>query len=232
MSDTLGLINGTNVSFGNIGTGYTYPLPSAQITYRTPDLAGFKLAVGLIDPAHTTEPVGEESAPRFEGELTYSHAFGPAAVTAWVGFLFQNSENDAADTEVDSRGFSYGVRATMGGLALHASGFTAEGVGFLLGPSDHTLGFALTQNGDEIDSDGYLLQASFTHGPSRLVASYGENKFETDPDEWENKTVTGAYFHTFNDYLKLVAEYNVNTISLGSAEEKTNTVALGAIINF
>jgi hypothetical protein len=38
VSDTFGLIDGANVSFGNIGTGYIYPMPAAQITYRTPDL--------------------------------------------------------------------------------------------------------------------------------------------------------------------------------------------------
>ena len=231
VSDTLGLINGTDVSFGDIGTGYTYPMPSAQITYRTPDLAGFKLAIGLIDPAHTTGAAGEEKAPRLEGELTYNHTFGPGAVTAWAGFLAQNSSNDSAG-DIDSRGVSYGVRGSIAGFALHASGFTAKGVGFLLGPSDTALGFALSEAGDEIDSDGYLVQASYTYGPSRLVASYGKNTFETSPDEWENKTATGAYFYTFNDYLKLVGEYNVNKISIGSAEEKTDTIALGAILNF
>ena len=133
VSDTLGLINGTDVSFGDIGTGYTYPMPSSQITYRTPELAGAKLAIGLIDPAHTSGAGGQEKAPRLEGELTYNHAFGPAAVNAWVGFLAQNSTNDNGE-DVDSRGVSYGIRATLAGLALHASGFTAEGAGFLLGP--------------------------------------------------------------------------------------------------
>lgn len=85
--------------------------------------------------------------------------------------------------------------------------------------------------GDEVDSNGYLLQGSYTLGPARLVASYGKNKLEATP-EWENETITGAGFYAVNDYFTLVAEYNVNTISIGSSEEETDTIALGAILNF
>jgi hypothetical protein len=51
VSDTLGLIDGGGVSFGNIGTGYIYPFPNAQITYRSPVMAGFRLAIGIVDPS-------------------------------------------------------------------------------------------------------------------------------------------------------------------------------------
>lgn len=229
VSDTLGLIDGANVSFGNIGTGYTYPMPTSQITYRSPEMAGFRLAVGLMDPSRTSD--GEENLPRLEGELTYNRTLGRGSVTGWVGFLTQTSEGDAND-DVDSRGVSYGVKARFAGLALHASGFNAEGVGFLLGPGvDTLLGFPLIEDGEEIDSNGYLLQASYTFGPSRIVGSYGKNEFDATT-EWENETITGAYFYSINDYLKLVAEYNINEISAGPAEEETKTVALGAILNF
>jgi predicted porin len=242
VSDTLGLIDGTGVSFGNIGTGYIYPFPNAQITYRSPVLAGFRLAVGIVDPAHTadnfeTAVVPEESAPQFQGELTYMYNFDNGGITAWVGFLQQTSEDasDNTDVEVDSEGISYGIQAKYAWLTLHASGFDASGVGLLLGPGvDNTLGLPLVEaNGDEIDSNGYLLQAAATFGPHRLVGSYGKNKLEPDDsDEWENETATGAYFYTFNDYLKVVAEYNQNKISIGSDEETTDTIALGGIISF
>jgi len=240
VSDTLGLIDGTGVSFGNIGTGYIYPFPNAQITYRSPVLAGFRLAIGIVDPAHTADNfdsavVPEESAPQFQGELTYLYTFEKGSVTAWAGFLQQTSE-DAGDTdaEVDSKGVSYGIQAKYVGLSLTASGFDASGVGLLLGPGvDNTLGLPLLEaDGDEVDSNGYLLQASYTYGPARVVASYGRNKLETSPDEWENKTATGALFYTLNDYVKLVAEYNVNEISIGDLEEETKTIALGGIISF
>ena len=232
VSDTLGLIDGNGVSFGNIGTGYIYPFPSAQITYRTPDLAGFKLAVGLIDPSRTTTaPDGEEKLPRFEGELTYNRSIGNGSVNAWVGFLTQTSESDTAG-DIDSQGVSYGIKGKIAGLTLMASGFQAEGVGFLLGPgADTTLGLPITENGDEVDSNGYLLQASYIFGSSRVVASYGENELEMY-DEWNNETMTLAYFYAINDNLSLVGEYNINEISIGSAEEETKTIALGGIVRF
>jgi predicted porin len=231
VSDTLGLIDGANVSFGNIGTGYIYPMPAAQITYRSPDLAGFKLAIGLVDPSRTsTGTNAEEDTPRFEGELTYNYALKNGSITAWTGFLYQDSESDTAD--VKSTGVSYGIKARIAGLGLHASGFDAEGVGLLLGPGvDSFLGLPVTEAGDEVDSDGYLLQASYIIGPARLVASYGKNELDASA-EWENETVTGAVFYAVNDYFNLVAEYNINELSIGSAEEETKTIALGAIVNF
>ncbi|MHB1399967.1 MAG: porin [Trichloromonadaceae bacterium] len=231
VSDTLGLIDGTGVSFGNLGTGYTYPMPSAQITYRTPDLSGFKLAVGLIDPSHTAAG-GEEKLPRLEGELTYAYTFDKGFVAPWVGFLTQTSESTTGAADVDSRGLSYGIQAKIADLGLHASGFTASGLGFLLGPGpDTTLGLPIIEAGDEVDSNGYLLQASYTLGAAKLVGSYGRSELEA-ATPWENETVTGAVFYAVNDHLKLVAEYNVNTIEIGAAEEETKTIALGGIINF
>lgn len=233
VSDTLGLIDGNGVSFGNIGTGYTYPFPSAQITYRTPQLHGFKLALGVIDPSRTADE-GQEKTPRFEGELTFNHKFERGDITAWSGFLYQKSESNALDgMDITSKGVSYGVRARYAGFSLHASGFNAEGLGFLLGPgADTTLDLPVAaEPGGELDSNGWLLQASYTYGPLRFVGSYGENELKA-ADKWENQTATGAVFYSVNDYFKLVAEYNVNEISIGTAEEETKTVALGAILNF
>jgi predicted porin len=233
VSDTMGLIDGNGVSFGNIGSGYTYPFPSAQITYRTPEMAGFKLTVAVVDPSRTA-PGGEEHAPRFEGELTYNYAFKQGSVIAWAGFLSQSSEN--ADYDVDTQGVSYGVRASFAGLSVHASGFNASGLGFELGAGvDTTLSLpVIDANGDELDSDGYLLQGSYTFGKFRLVASYGESQLDGDVgvEDWENETKTAAAFYTVNESLKLVGEYNINEISIGSAEEETKTIALGAIVSF
>ncbi len=233
VSDTMGLIDGNGVSFGNIGTGYTYPFPSAQITYRSPELAGFKLTLGVVDPSRTATD-GEEHAPRFEGELTYHYTYKQGGITAWTGFLTQSSENE--DNDIDTNGVSYGIRASYAGFALHASGYQASGLGFELGAGvDTTLGLPVVDaNGDELDSEGYLLQAAYTFGAFRLVGSYGESELDGDVgvDDWENETTTAAIFYTVNEGLKLVGEYNINEISIGHAEEETKTIALGAIVSF
>ena len=199
------------------------------------------MAIGLIDPGNTTTDTGagrssEESLPRFEGELTYNTSFGDGnSVTAWLGFLQQSSESDAAGVDdVDSQGFSYGAKFKTGGFAINLSGFSGEGLGLLLGPAvDSALGLQnlISENGKEVDSDGYVAQASYTMGAERFVISYGETTVETST-EWNNSTSQVAWFHDINSVLRTVVEYNVNTLEIGSAEEETSTIALGLIANF
>ena len=238
VNDTLGLIDGQGVSFGNIGAGYTYAMPTSQITYRSPEFAGgFKLAVGLIDPSNTSTDRGagrtsQETMPRIEGELTYTNKFEGGMLNAFVGFLSQTTESDVAG-DVESRGVSYGAKLNYEGFALHASGFSGDAVGFLLGPTDNALGLLnlLYENGEEVRSEGRLLQASYTTGANRFVASTGKTDVETEVP-WEMKTMQLAMFHSLNSAVTLVAEYNTNDISIGVATEEVKTFALGAVINF
>lgn len=237
VNDTLGLIDGQGVSFGHIGSGYFYPFPHSQMTYRSPDMGGFKLALAIVDPGNTSDDRGagrtsEESLPRFEGELVYSTKYDGGSFTAWGSFLQQETETDTDD--IASNGFGYGAKVTMGGFALHASGFTGEGLGFLLGPgTDAGLGLTglISENGEEVDSDGYLVQAAFTAGSNRFVASYGETEVDTDA-VWESDTTQVAWFHTINANLKTVLEFNQNEIAIGGTSEETDTIALGVIVNF
>jgi hypothetical protein len=223
VSDFNGLIDGNGVSFGDIGSGYTYPLPTAQITYRTPDFSGFKLAIGLVDPAHTNTAAGaEEKVPRIEGEATFDKTFGNISTKAWVGGMTQTSQSDSAE-DVDSNGISFGLNMKVAGFSLTGSGFTGSGLNTLLGA------FGAVTDGE--DATGYLAQGSYTIDKFRFVGSYGDTKVDNASDD-ENETIAGAIFYNINDNFRLVAEYNVNTITIGAAEEKTNTIALGLVASF
>lgn len=257
-NDQLGLVDGAYVSFGNIGSGYIYPMPTSQVTYRSPDIGGFKLAVGLVDPSRTAtdgsgniDPAAEESAPRIEGELTFNTALGDDSnLNAWLGFLSQSSEGAAED--IDSRGVSYGAKVKFGGLSLHASGYDGEGLGFLTGTADNKgLGLVglnvIQENGREVDSSGYLLQGSYTLGDTRVALSYGVSEVDNS-DRWENETTTVALFHSFAPNLIGVVEYTMNEISYGARgfaladdspalpngrlTEEADAIAIGLIINF
>ncbi|KAA1175731.1 porin [Marinobacter salinexigens] len=215
----------TGVSFGNIRTGYPYPNPSAQITYRTPDMGGLKVAAGILEPANTTGATSEQSAPRFEAEATYAADLSGVALTAWVNGRYQSSENVTTSESIDSTGVGYGVKAAVAGLSLTASGFTSKGdVPVLI--TDATLA-------SEEDADGFLVQGSYTLGSNRLVLSYGET--DSEQGDFESESTTIGVFHDVNSNFKLVAEYNMfeQTVkSSGADAVDADTVALGAIVTF
>ena len=215
----------TGVSFGNIRTGYPYPTPSAQITYRTPDLGGLKVAAGIFEPANTTPgDESEQSAPRFEAEVTYSADLSGVALTGWLNGRHQSSEN--ATTEVDSQGLGYGLKASMAGLSLTVSGFTSEG--------DVPKLISNKPLASEKDADGYLVQGSYTLGANRFVVSYGET--DSDQGDFETENTSVAVFHDVNSNFKLVAEYNMFEQQIKptgtDAPADADTLALGAVVMF
>ena len=217
-----GGIDSSGVSFGNIGTGYTYPLPSAQITYRTPDISGFKLAVGILDP--TREASGsdaEEDTPRFEAEATYNMSFAQGSLTTWVGGVSQSSKSSSGDA--DAQGISYGLNVKFSGFSLTGSGFTGEGLS--------TLGATFGSANADVDVDGFLFQGAYTIDKVRLVASYGKNEIDNAAQD-EDENIVGAIFYTVNDYIKVAVEYGVETQTSAGVDTEIKTIALGGIINF
>lgn len=212
------------VSFGNIGAGYPYPLPSAQITWRSPEMNGLKVALGLLDPADTVSGTAadENSTPRFESEITYRTDIGGVVLTGWINGRYQSAENGAAS--VDSHGIGYGLKAVLADFTLAASGFTSSGDNpVLISNSPLT----------EENADGYLLQGAWRFGANRLVLSWGE----TDGDilDMETESLTLGLFHDINSHFKVVAEFNrfeKSTRSTGTDTADTDTLAVGAIVTF
>ncbi|WXL28000.1 porin [Ectopseudomonas mendocina] len=237
VSDTLGLVDGGGVSFGNIGTGYPYPFPSAQITYRNNNLVeGLRVAVGIMDPVDTNDntDLGKsyQEQPRYETEVSYQFDVGGATIYSWINGMTQSSENtDRSVDTIDSNGVGYGVQAKIGGFSVTASGFEAEGINPFF---TNNLGEPSLR---EIDSSGYLIQSSYTFGKNRVAISYGKteddgNGLGTEAD-YETRGI--AYFRTINDNLKLVAEYNQYEIDATEGSglgEDTDTLALGVVLNW
>lgn len=225
VSDALGLVDGQGVSFGNIATGYPYPFPTAQITYRAPTMGGLNIAVGVMDPNSTSD---YEEAPRFESEISYSADLGGLALYGWVNGQYQTSEsNDPTVEDVDSQGIGYGLKASFGDASLTASGFEAEGVNPLF--TNNFLDFASS----EAKTRGYLVQGAYSLGANRFVLSYGENQDNILDQDRDNIIV--ALFHSVNDNFTLVGEYNiVETVarSTGADIDETQTVALGAVLTW
>ena len=244
-SDSIGLIDTSGVSFGNIGAGYIYPLPNSQIRYTTPASSPVKVEIALVDPTNTSSASvgggrGEESAPRLEAQVTYA----AGAFTGWLGALSQESDS-AAGPSVQSEGFSFGAKVKAGGFAVHISGYDGEGLGLLVGAADAQglAGGALNDlvyaNGDEVDSSGLLTQVSYVAGKNRFVLSRGESELEFSgvAKKLENENQTVAWFHSVSSVLTIVAEYSKSELTgtgqvFADSKEEVDTVAVGAVINF
>tara|TARA_R110001583_G_scaffold55667_1_gene168760 strand:- start:10747 stop:11889 length:1143 start_codon:yes stop_codon:yes gene_type:complete len=217
-----GLADSGFVSFGNIATGYTYAFPKAQITYRTLDMAGFKLAVGVMDP-NKMSATSDEKSPRFEAELEYNTTFDDGSLKAFVSGVSQTSKS-ALGVDQDQSGVGYGVNVKFSGLSLTASGFSAEGIGSL-----DTMVSAETN-----ESDGYLTQASYTMGDNRFVLSYGETTTDDGITETTNSNSNIAYFRTIVPGVTVVAELNKteNDNDQNTVAEENNVFSIGAVVTF
>jgi hypothetical protein len=124
------------------------------------------------------------------------------------------------------------------------------GVGFVLsGYTGKALGSTLMLDADSLDSVGeerdnygFLAQATYTMGPTKIGLSYGEsNADETDADhlvrlatgarqiEKQSSATLGLY-HNVNDWLKIAAEYNYskNEWYGDGGEQDSNAVGVGA----
>lgn len=237
VSDSLGLVDGGGVSFGNIGSGYPYPFPSSQITYRSPVMDGLRVAVGILDPVDTNDSSALGKAyqknPRTESEITYQFDLGGAKFYSWLNGSYQTSDNtDPSVQSVTSKGLGYGLQAKMGGLSLTGSGFQAKGINPFF---TNNAGEATLRN---VDSKGYLLQGSYKVGKNRLALSYGKTRDDGNGvvgsgADYQTRGV--ALFHDINDNLKLVAEYNQFEIDghhTTAQNENTDTFAVGAVLTW
>ncbi|MBU2924523.1 porin [Colwellia sp. 4_MG-2023] len=232
-SDFFGLADGNNVSFGNIATGYTYPMPKSQITYRTPDLNGFQLAVAIMDP-NKLGADSSEDLPRFEAELMYSTNFNnDSSLKAWVSGVTQSSEIN--DVEHDQTGIGYGINYKISGLSLTASGYSAEGLG-------HVAGLDQIVGPDTVETEGYLIQAAYTLNDNRIVLTYGESE-TSNSGNVETVGIVGdathsntgiAYFRTILPGLTAVVEYNNTEADATDSliAEDNNTFSIGAVVTF
>ena len=191
-----------------------------------------------MDPVDTTSDTSAalnkayQDSPRFETEITYQFDLGGAKIYSWVNAMQQTSKNtDSSVDDVDSQGVGYGVQAKMGAFSLTASGFQAEGINPFY---TNNAGEGLLR---DVDSDGYLLQGSYTFGKNRIALSSGKTKDDGNglgsAADYETRGI--AYFRTINDNLKLVAE--VNRFELtgrdnAALDEETRTFAVGANLSF
>jgi hypothetical protein len=157
-------------TLGRIGFGYPYPQFNARIQYTTPDMSGFKVGVGVYDPAQIRGcsdngaagvtgagcvTASETSEPKFEGEASYAGSLFGTNVLGWLNGMYQNAKFNGHSA------FGAGGSATIGDGSPSAANLAlAAGNGI----SGKTVG-------DDINSWGFGagLQVGIPVGPGTLT---------------------------------------------------------------
>lgn len=212
-------------SAGRIGRGYTYPNFNARFSYKTPNLNGLQIELGIYDPSKeqfsAANILDQTDTPRFEGEASYTSAFNNGSFQLWVDGLWQDIESSAtgANGDVTVAGFGAGADVKFGGWNVLGYYYTGDGLGRSLQFVGGTRCDATGNTCEEADADGFLVQGSYTfNGVTKLAGSYGESNedgLDANPtaglpqtrDVHLNMWTLGVY-HDINTWMKLIAEYS------------------------
>ncbi len=210
---------------GRIGRGYTYPNFNARFSYKTPNINGLQIEVGLYDPSREQAAAGnildETDTPRFEGEISYTTTFDNGSFQIWMDGLWQDIESSltGASSDVTVSGFGAGGDLKLGPWNVLGYYYTGDGLGRSLQFVGGTRCDVTGNTCQEADNDGFMVQGSYTfNGKTKVAGSYGESTEDGyDADVASGLAATrdadlsmwtvGVY-HDVNSWLKLIAEYS------------------------
>ena len=235
-------------TFGRIGTGYTWTDFDPKVAYRTPDLGGFQLRVGIFDPIET--PFGasslpdnsggtgvgalETQTPRVEAEATYAVKSDRAAFRVWAGGLGQSLKDKGTDSTTTISGFDGGAHVDVAGFGLTAAYTTTKGVG----PSGFQgNGFVCDAAGcRSAKTDFWYGGANYTlSGKTTFGASYGEGNQKAKDGFAKVKNQLGMAFihHQLSPQLYLTLEaHKFRSKTSDVISEKYRAFIVGTQFNF
>lgn len=222
-----------NTSLGSIGLGYIYADWFAQMNYTTPDLAGFKLTIGIFDPLEPIvqgTPAAPESAPGVHAKIAYTS--GPVYLSASV--ISQKHEGTTPTADFDSFGFDVGGKVTLGAAEILGWYYQGEGLG-----TTALFLFSDDGAGRERDSDGFLAQVTYKFGQLKLGVNYGESNLDlasgearSDLVETNKKFTVGAYY-SLTENLILLAEFtDTKAEAHNGIKNDSNNFNVGAYLSF
>lgn len=240
-----GLNGAINTTLGGIGQGYIYTQFQPQMTYTAPAFGNLTLSGGVFQPIQGTTAVGANGSrdTGFQGMATYS--LGTAG-KAWAALI--NQSRDTAANQSDINGFEVGTALSFGSLGLVGNYFSGEGLGtgvIGLGGADAM--------GQERDSQGYLLQATYKVGNTKFGINYGVSTLDASSNDTvgsfgtpaanaagildENQQMVLGVYHNLTPSLTLAGEYITNKMkfqrtSATPVDAESDTIAVGAILFF
>lgn len=230
-----------NTSLGRIGLGYIYADFMSQITYTSPDWSGVQLAAGVFQPLDSslgaaTAPNAKDS-PMFQGKITYGWS-GDLSGKVWAGFVQQDVDNQpiaaGGTTQLDASAFDVGAKVGIAGLELVGYYYDGDGAGttgILLAGAD--------ANGNERDSDGGYVQATYKIGKAKLGVSWGESNLDLSGNEpvsnlvKSNEAFVAGIYYALTKSVNLVIEYiDVEAEGHDGSKDDEETLAIGGIMFF
>jgi predicted porin len=221
-----------HTTLGGLGFGYVYTDRLAQIDYMTPNWGGFQGTVGIFQGF---DGVGANSAdtPGFHGKVSYTWA-GPVKLYGSCSGLYQDVVTTAANGATDEAiwGVDFCLKVDVADFSVLGYYYTAEGmtslaIGGLIFP-----GFDLT-TGDPEETDGYMVQATYTLGKVRFGANWAQNT-QDKVTRIDNEKITLGVFYTLTPSLTILAEYSHQKSELKDADldDTTSSFDFGAILFF
>ncbi|HEX4842130.1 MAG TPA: porin [Limnobacter sp.] len=232
-----GTNGGINTTLGGIGQGYIYTQFQPQITYTTPDLGGLSLSGGVFQPIQGTTAIGANGSrdAGFQGLASYSLG---STGKMWAAMVQQSRDTTANQSDIT--GFEVGTALNFGALGLTGNYFSGEGLGTaLIG-----LGGADAQ-GQERDSQGYMLQATYKVGNTKFGVNYGVSSLDATANDTntangildENQQLVLGVYHNLTPSLIIAGEYINNTMKFQrttatAIDAESDTIAIGAILFF
>ena len=253
-----GFLAGNTTTLGRIGTGFMYADWKSQVAYSSPNWNGFSFTAGvtqawdataalLNNPAKTnafssaTSAGRGGSSPAFEAKASYEWA-GDVGGKVWASAMTQKVDNLFSITGVDlggDRATAWDLGATVNVAGFGLTGYYGQGSG---SGTTIQLRDGFDNAGKSRDSKDYYVQGTYTIPTvgTKLGLSYGKSKLEGNGagdtglanSDYSNKMWTLGAYHPITKHLNLVAEYDDVKTKIGSADGKSKTIALGAILFF
>jgi len=208
-----------DATLGRIGTGYTYANFNPRITYTTPNLNGFTLKGGLINPEKPSGPAQtnvEATTPRIEAQVNYLVDLGSGSVDLWAGGMHQNVNVVSADFDYAISGWDVGARLSASGFGLTGAFSQTSGVG-----ADGLIGISLTGAGidqAEVEAQQWYTEATYALDRTTFGVSYGEGSQDA------NSTVVGSSPDITNELLMVFTRHKItdNLSLLGEIQDFTS----------
>ncbi|MFP8489460.1 porin [Gracilimonas sp. Q87] len=208
--------DGANATLGRIGSGYTYANFNPRVTYTTPDLRGFSLKAGLINPEKPSGAPSQQiqtATPRLEAQANYNLDLNSGKIDLWLGGMVQDVEVVSADYNYDISGWDLGARLTAAGLRFTGAYSETQGVG-----ADGLIGISLTGTGldqAEVEASQWYGEATYALKDLTLGLSYGEGSQDAVT------TVLGGSPDITNKLLMMFTRYKVtnNLTLLGEIQD-------------